>query len=153
MSREELLRRYEEGYDVLAAAIAGAGDKLDVRPDPNEWTPREIVHHCADSELTSAIRLRRLLAEDNPEIVGYDQEEFARRLWYDRPIEASLEAVRGARSSTAQILHRLSETDWARAGTHTESGPYSVETWLEIYAAHCHDHAEQIGRAILGGDS
>ena len=48
---------------------------------------------------------------------------------------------------TAQILDRMSEDDWQRAGTHTESGPYSVEKWLTIYAAHGHDHAAQIKRS------
>src|SRR4029453_11342599 len=97
--------------------------------------------------MTSAIRLRRLLAEDNPTIVGYDQDEFARRLHYDRPIAASLEAFRWARVSTAEILDQLGEADWARSGTHSESGPYSVTRWLEIYAEHAHLHAGQIRRA------
>ena len=65
----------------------------------------------------------------------------------DRPIEASLEAMRWARESTAQILDRLTEDDWRRAGTHSESGPYSVEQWLTIYASHGHDHAKQIKRS------
>jgi hypothetical protein len=94
--------------------------------------------------MTSAIRLRRLLAEENPTIVGYDQEEFARRLRYDRPLEGSLLAFKGARESTVPLLRTLTDEDWSRAGTHTESGPYSVETWLHIYVAHGQDHAEQI---------
>jgi hypothetical protein len=116
-------------------------------PAPGKWSARQIVHHLADSEMTSAIRLRRLLAEDNPLISGYDEEEFARRLHYDRPLEASLLALRAARDTSAQILDRLSEAEWSRAGTHSVSGPYSVTTWLEIYAVHAHNHAEQIRRA------
>jgi hypothetical protein len=100
-----------------------------------------VVHHLADSEMTSAIRLRRLLAEDRPVINGYDEEQFARVLHYDRPIEASIAVLKAARESTAEIIERLSEAEWARTGRHSESGPYSVETWLEIYAAHGHDHA------------
>ena len=94
------------------------------------------------------MRLRLLLAEDKPTIHGYDEAEFARRLHYDtRPIEPSLDAMRAARESTATLLEDLSEEDWSRSGTHTESGAYSVETWLEIYAAHGHDHADQVRRA------
>jgi len=106
-----------------------------------------IAHHLADSEMTSAIRLRRLIAEDNPVIDGYDEAVFAKRLTSDRPIEPSLEAMRWARESTAQILERLTEDDWQRAGTHSERGPYSVEDWLTIYANHGHDHAKQIERS------
>ena len=98
--------------------------------------------------MTSAIRLRRLIAEENPTIVGYDQEAFATRLYYDRPIAGSLEAFRWARVTTAEILDRLTDAEWARAGTHSESGPYPVERWLEIYAEHAVKHAAQIRRAI-----
>ena len=71
----------------------------------------------------------------------------AKKLTTDRPIEPSLEAMRWARESTAQILERLTEEDWLRAGTHSERGPYSVEDWLTIYANHGHDHAKQIERS------
>ena len=88
------------------------------------------MHHLADSEMTAAIRLRLLLAEDSPAIQGYDQDEFARRLHYDRPHEASLELFRYARESTAELLERLTAADWLREGTHTEVGRYGAERWL-----------------------
>ena len=147
-TRRALIAQYRSGYQDVVDALAGADDaSLDKRPGPGTWSAREIVHHLADSEMTSAIRLRRLIAEDNPTIVGYDQETFARKLYYDRPIAASLEAFRGARESRAQILDRLSEAEWARAGTHSETGPYGVTRWLEIYADHARGHAAQIRRA------
>src|SRR5579883_1572222 len=108
------------------------------------WTPRQIVHHLADSETTSAIRLRRLLAENQPVIQGYDEELFARKLHYDRPIGASLELLRAVRAASAELLDWLTEEEWTREGTHSEQGSYSVEDWLRIYAAHAHDHAAQI---------
>lgn len=150
MTRErrlELVARYKDGYRVVCEALAAMTEQgLDTRPAPGKWSPREIVHHLADSEMTSAIRLRRLLAEDAPAIQGYDQDEYARRLFYDRPIAASLEAFRWARETTGEILDRVSDDQWTRAGTHSEAGHYSVERWLEIYAAHAHGHAEQISR-------
>jgi hypothetical protein len=151
--RAALIARYREGPDVLAAAVTGLTDaQLDARPADGSWTPREVAHHCADSEMTSAIRLRRLLAEDSPVLAGYDEEEFARRLHYgDRPIEHSLAAVRAARATSVEIVDRLSEAEWSRTGTHTEGGSYGVDDWLRIYAAHCHDHADQV-RRILQSD-
>jgi hypothetical protein len=147
-ARKELVNQYKDGYRVVTEALEKISDReLDARPAPGKWSAREIVHHLADSEMTSAIRLRRLIAEERPAISGYDEEEFARRLHYDRPIESSLEAIHAARRSTADLLDRLTETEWKREGTHTESGRYTVENWLEIYARHAHNHAEQIRRA------
>jgi DinB superfamily len=149
-TRDELVARYREGPAVVEQAVAGLNEEeLDRRPAEGEWSPREVVNHLADSEMTSAIRLRKLLAEDSPTLQGYDEEEFARRLHYDvRPIGPSLAALRAARETSASILEHLSEADWERSGTHSESGPYSVQTWLEIYATHAHDHAEQIRKAL-----
>jgi len=144
-TRKQLVDQYKAGYEVVADALAGATDaELDAHPAPGKWSAREIVHHLADSEMTAAIRLRLLIATERPQIVGFDQEEFARRLYYDRPIEASVEAFKSARRTTAEILDRMTEAEWAREGTHSEHGRYTVERWLEIYAAHAHNHAEQI---------
>src|SRR6202171_2803036 len=127
--RKALIRRYRDGHRAVLAALEGLSEEELDRSASNEWTPRMIVHHLADSEMMSAIRLRRLIAEDSPVIHGYDEVEFARKLTTDRPIEPSLEAMRWARESTAQILERLTEEQWQRAGTHSENGAYSVEDW------------------------
>lgn len=147
-TRKELIDRYRDGHREVVDAVRDiTPGELDAQGDPSEWSARQVVHHLADSEMTSAIRLRRLIAEENPQIVGYNEEAFAERLHYDRPIDASLDALRASRESTAEILDRLSEAEWSRAGTHNEMGPYGVETWLETYAAHAHEHADQIRRA------
>lgn len=145
-TRQKLIDAYKDGYRVVAEALAGAPDEeLDTAPGDGRWTARQIVHHLADSEMTSAIRLRLLIASPSPNIVGYDQEEFARKLYYDdRPIEASLDAFNAARRTTAEILDRMTEAEWLREGTHTEHGRYTVYKWLELYAAHAHAHADQI---------
>lgn len=145
-TRASLIEQYRTGAEAIKAALDGITDaELDARPGPNEWSPREIIHHLADSEMTSAIRLRRLIVEDNPEIIGYDQEEFVRVLSFPgRPIEPSFAAFAAARESTVEILNNLTEEQWARAGTHSEVGRYSVEDWLKIYGPHAHDHADQI---------
>jgi hypothetical protein len=145
--RNALISRYRDGHRAVVNALQGMReDELD-RSASGEWTPRMIAHHLADSEMTSAIRLRRLVVENSPVISGYDEVEFAQKLTSDRPIEPSVEAMRWARESTAQILERLTDEDWLRAGVHSERGPYSVEDWLTTYADHGHDHAMQIERS------
>jgi len=151
VDRSPLLARYKSGAAAVSAALEGLSDAdLDRRPTPEAWTAREVVHHLADAEARSAVRLRQLLAEDAPVIQSYDEELYARVLHYDRPIEASLALVTAVRASTAELLDRLNDADFARTGVHTESGAYSVDTWLQLYAAHAHDHADQLRRAATG---
>jgi hypothetical protein len=149
--RQALIERYTRGHQAVVDALAGVSEaELDQKSDG--WSAREIAHHLADSEMTSAIRLRRLLCEDNPAIGGYDEEKFARVLHYaERPVEAALDALSAARRTTAEILAHMTEEEWARAGTHSDSGRYSAEDWLQIYATHAHDHAAQIKRALGRG--
>ncbi len=114
-NRNNQIDRYRQGYAVSVEDLKDITPaELDAREAPGEWSPREIVHHLADSEMTGAIRLRLFVAEDQPRITGYDQEAFARRLYYDRPIEPSLAAFRAARETTAAILERMTEDDWNR---------------------------------------
>ena len=146
--RQNLIAQYADGYDEVVKSLEGfPAGSLTARPLPGKWSACEIVQHLADSETQSAIRLRKLLVEDNPVIQGYDQDAFATRLRYnDRDMTPALDAFRAARATTKQLLDMMSDADWTRAGTHTESGRYTAEDWLKIYAAHAHNHAAQIRR-------
>jgi len=150
--RDRLIAMYRDGHRVVVAALEGIAEAgLDAREALGEWSPREVVHHLADSEMASALRLRRLLAEDAPVITSYDQDEYAARLHYDRPIAASLAAFGAARAATAELFPHMTGADWSRVGTHSDSGPYGVEDWLRIYGVHAHDHADQIRRTRAAG--
>ena len=146
--RRQLIEQYAHGYDEVVKALDGfPAASLTARPLPGKWTAAEIVHHLSDSETTSALRLRRLLVEEKPVIQGYDPEGFAVRLRYNqRDMAPALDAFRAARATTLQIMRAMSDADWAREGTHSESGRYTAEDWLAIYAVHAHGHAAQIAR-------
>ena len=144
--RSRLIKQYRDGYRAVVEALDGVTEEELDRCVDGEWTPRQIAHHLADSEMMSAIRIRRLLAEPQPVLYGYDEKGFAERLTADRPVAPSLEAMRFARETSAQLMERMSEDDWRIVGTHTESGRYAIEDWLRIYAAHPHEHAAQIKR-------
>jgi hypothetical protein len=146
--RRDLIAKYAAGFDEVTKALDGfPKESLSTNVIPGKWSAKEIVHHLADSESTSAIRLRRLLVEESPVIQGYDQDAFAVRLKYnERDMAPALDAFRSARETTVQVLNLMSEEDWQREGIHTESGRYTPELWLSIYAAHAHNHAAQIRR-------
>jgi hypothetical protein len=144
--RQALMTQYAEGYAEVTAALENfTPEELRAHPLSGKWSACEIVQHLAESEMNSALRIRRLLTEDNPVIPGYDQDYYSRCFQHnEQDLTPALDAFRGARATTLPILHRMTEADWQRAGTHTESGPYSAETWLRIYAVHAHNHARQI---------
>jgi hypothetical protein len=146
--RQTLISKYKAGYDAVIDSLRDfPNTALTSHPIEGKWSACEIVHHLADSETTSAIRLRKLLTEDHAAIQGYDEAYYAIRFKYnERDFGPALEAFHAARANTAQILDQMADDDWTRAGTHTESGRYSVEDWLSIYAAHAHNHAAQIRR-------
>ena len=147
--RGDLIERYRTGIDDVLRAVDGITDEeLDRQPaNPDDWTARAVIHHLADSEAMAYIRLRRLLAEDEPLIAGYDEPEWARRLCYDRPIASSLAVLGAVRAASLELLELLDDAQWARTGRHSDSGAYGVEEWLRIYAAHAHEHADQIREA------
>lgn len=144
--RAALIDQYAAGPARLAAALATVpAEALQWRPATGAWSVHEIIVHCADSEMNAAGRIRHLLVEPEPLIVGYDQDAWAVCLDYHaQPLVPALAAVTAVRATTVPLLWSLSDADWQRAGRHTESGQYTAETWLRSYGVHLEDHARQI---------
>ncbi len=116
------------------------------------WSARQIIHHLADSETNAYVRLRRLLAEPAGTLIqGYDERAWSEcdALGYTTlPIESALGVFSAVRRASLDVLGRLSESDLARSGVHSESGRYTIEHWIEIYTRHPREHAEQLLEAI-----
>jgi hypothetical protein len=144
--RESLIRRYAEGPVRLREALAKVPEEArQWRPAPGRWSVHEIVCHCADSETNASLRIRFLMAEKDPVIVGYDQDEWATRFdYHSHPVAAALGTVEAVRANTVPLLRRLSDASWAKVGRHTQSGTYSADDWLRIYAEHLEKHSRQI---------
>lgn len=144
--RQVLIEKYAAGFSEVENSLKDfPADKLTLHPIEGKWSACEIVHHLADSEMNSAIRLRRLLFEERAEIIGYDQDGYVSRFKYnERDIAPSLESFRSSSATTMQIIQNMSEEDWKREGWHNEHGVYTPETWLRLYADHAHNHASQI---------
>jgi len=150
VERESFIRRYEEGPALLRRAWDEVPEEArQWRPAEGEWSAHEVVVHCADSEAYAAVRIRLLLAEPEPLIVGYDEGAWARRFDYQaHPVDLAFALIESARAHTASLLWRLPEEAWGRVGRHTQSGAYSTEDWLRIYAEHLEVHRAQIHRNI-----
>jgi hypothetical protein len=148
--REALIARYASGPALLEAAIAEMPiEGRQWRPAPGAWSVHEVAVHCADSEANAHMRIRFVIGEVRPTIMGYDQDRWATELDYHaHPMDAALLTVRAVRANTIPLLNRLTEAQWARQGTHSESGTYGAETWLGIYAEHLEVHARQVRRIV-----
>jgi hypothetical protein len=145
--RRELIARYRDGARAVNEAVASLSTAdLDRRTD-DEWTAREVIHHIADAELIEGVRLRRIIAEDNPLLPWIDEAEHARRLHYERAVETSVSVFGAAVLANIALAERLTEAEWLRAGLHSVSGAYSVEDWLRKMSQHATDHAAQLLRA------
>ena len=154
MSLRELCQHYAEATAIYLAATDVALAHLDRidRHDSEHWSARQVIHHMADSETQSGIRLRRLLAEPRGcDIQGYDEDAWARvpSLGYESlPIEPSIEVVRAVRATSLAIAERLEPSDLERYGVHSESGRYDVAQWFDVYSNHPRFHAQQLLDAL-----
>jgi hypothetical protein len=148
--RDERIRRYREGPEKLRAALAKVPpEALKWRPAEGKWSAHEVVCHCADSETNAYARIRYLVAEKDPTVLGYDQAHWARTFDYHAaPLEPALATVDAVRANTVVLLERLPESAWSAVGTHTDAGRYSAEDWLDVYAEHLEKHSRQIERNV-----
>jgi hypothetical protein len=144
--REKLIEQYESAPARLRAALEAVPlEGRAWRPSSDEFSVHEVICHCADSETNSHSRIRYLLAEKDPVMVAYDPMHWAQEFVYaEHPLEPALVTVEAVRANTAPILRRLTDGQWLKAGRHTESGHYTAEDWLRIYAAHVDEHVAQI---------
>lgn len=149
--RNSLIAQYAAGPARLKAALGLVpAVALQWRPAPGEWSAHEVILHCADSESISVGRIRYLLAEQEVRIVGYDEAAWAITFDYHAlPIEPALATIAAVRANTVPMLERLDEDAWSRIGEHSQSGRYSVEDWLRIYAEHLELHVGQIQQNIV----
>ena len=143
--------KYKEATEAFLSLVNSLSSADLDRADSEGWTPRQVIHHVADSEAQSYARLRRLIAEPGTTIQGYDEGIWAQNqtLGYgEQPIESSIEVFKAVRQSSFELISRMDETLLENKGRHTESGEYSVRDWMNSYINHPVDHANQIKKVL-----
>ena len=137
-----------ETASALPRAVEGLSPLQLRQPErPGKWSIGQILHHLADSEVVWAWRMRLILAQDRPQLTGYDQDQWAERLHYDQadPSEA-LDLFVVLRRANLRLVERASPTDLKRVGVHVERGEESLEYLRRLYAGHDLLHLRQIDR-------
>lgn len=147
---DAVVRLFAEGPAVLRAAWEKVpADARTWRPAPGKWSAHEVVVHCGDAQANAHGRLRYLLCEKEPLIVGYDQDLWAAKLDYHaQSVDAAFAVIEAVHANTVPLLRRLTDADLAKSGRHTEYGTRTVEEWLRYNAEHLPTHARQIERNV-----
>lgn len=141
-----LLERFRRGPELLAVVLTGVfGEEEDFLTAPGKWSIRQIIAHVADAELVYAQRFRQVIAEENPTLIPFDQNAWARNLDYSRrKPKQSLETFRRIRAENYELLKDLPESVFTRIGNHLQNGPMNLHRLLEGMAQHAESHARQM---------
>lgn len=148
--RDELLKGLRGMPVVLRRLVDGlADDVVRRRPEPGEWAIVEVVAHLADTDERTLDRLRRMAAEDSPELAAYDQAALAEERGYlSMPLERELARFESLRAEHVALLESLDDAGWARIGRHSEHGPVTVQQLTAHSGGEDMDHLAQIARLI-----
>jgi uncharacterized damage-inducible protein DinB len=140
------IEQYLAGPQLLRKAIAGMHrDQVHARPVPGKWSTLEVVCHLADFEPIYADRMKRVIAEEKPTLLGANQDQFAARLAYpERDLEEELAIIEVTRRQMARILRTLQPADFARQGLHNEAGLRTLEQLLTTITNHIPHHLKFI---------
>jgi uncharacterized damage-inducible protein DinB len=143
---QKLIADYVAGPEQLRAAVRGLSrEQLQARPIAGKWSTLEVVCHLADFDPILADRMKRVIAEDEPKLLGADENRFAAALAYhSRDVEEELTIIDRTRSQLARILRTLPESALQRIGVHNERGPRTLEQLLQTAINHIPHHVQFI---------
>ncbi|MCK9520524.1 MAG: DinB family protein [Dehalococcoidia bacterium] len=146
---QDLLDRYAHGPSLLRRALDGVDAGTVGRVPPgSDWSIRDVVTHLVDAELVRAVRIRTIIAEDEPPIVPFDEGLWKRRLQYLwRNLEGSVALFDQLCYSTAEILRHAGKDAWARAGKHPDRGILTVRDLVQAGIDHVEEHTAQVRAA------
>ncbi|MGE7689811.1 DinB family protein [Lysinibacillus sp. NPDC097214] len=148
---EELIKEYALGYTMLREAIEGlTEEELRYKPAPDKWSIHQILIHVTDSEISSTSRLKKVLAEDAPLLISFDQEAWANNLGYDLlDREQHLLLFQLLRSSMQPILDHLTSEQSKRVGVYVDQAQFTFKQLLEFRVQHVRNHLDQIERVKI----
>jgi hypothetical protein len=122
---------------------------LRTRPFEGKWTPNEVIGHLTDSEWVYGYRLRLILCEDDPKILGTNQDFWVAALQHnEREPSELVEIFRTLRQFNLAVWRSTSPEDLERTGEHNERGSESLGVMLRLLAGHDLSHLAQITRYI-----
>lgn len=146
METNRKIEQYLAGTQLLRKAVGGMSpEQLKARPVPGKWSTLEVVCHLVDFEPIYGERMKRVIATENPTLLGADPDHFAAKLAYhDRDVNEELAIMETTRSQMARIFRKLKPEDFQRVGTHNEYGPKTLDQLLTTITNHVPHHVKFI---------
>jgi DinB superfamily len=136
--------------EVPRLVAAASTEQLQRSPAPGEWSPAQVLNHLADSDLVTGTRIRMIVTQDRPTIVGYDQDAWTARFGsLDATPQETVERWLALRRGNLRVYESLAPADWDRVGLHTERGAESARLTLQLQAGHDRVHLDQFRRGLL----
>jgi hypothetical protein len=142
----ELIEQYSQGGEKLRFAVRGLTEEdLKSFPVPGTWSIQQIVIHLMDSELISTDRMKRIIAEENPTLLGYDETKFSKNLYYHEQSAAdAVTMIDLNRRMFTNVLLMLPEAALKRTGVHSERGNQTLGGYLQGVVDHLNHHLKFI---------
>ena len=127
-------------------AVAGLSEEqLDAEYRPGGWTLRQTVHHVADSHSNSLTRFKLALTEDeSPTIRPYYEDRWAELGDSKLPIDVSLNMIDGIHARWIALMESMSDEDFNKKFIHPETGEWTLDSALALYAWHSRHHTAHI---------
>jgi uncharacterized damage-inducible protein DinB len=142
----QLADTFLAGVQTLRQAVKGMNqEQLVARPVAGKWSTLEVVCHLVDSDQAWIHRMKRIVAEDRPLLIGYDETRFSKSLnYHGRDIEEELALFELSRRNMARVLRQLPDEALARTGIHSESGLLTLQKAIELEIEHVPHHVRFI---------
>ena len=138
-------RVLEQTEPLVRSVLKDAGSDLRTRPAPAEWSVLELLGHLADAETVMSGRYRWTVSQDEPPLLGYDQDLWVARLRHnDAQPDELLTVFSALRAANLQLWRRSSAADRQRVAMHAERGPESYELMFRMLAGHDRFHLNQM---------
>jgi len=138
----KLIEEYEKGGDDLRMAVRGLQrEDLLARPGPGKWSIQELVIHVLDADLVMADRMKRVIAEEKPTLLAFDENLWVKNLFYDeQSVEDAVTVFELNRRNMARLFKKLPDAAFDRVGVHSERGEMTVADIMTYGVDHLKHH-------------
>jgi hypothetical protein len=145
---QELVSSVESTPDAIRQLVNGVAEvDLNRRPSDEGWSVLEHICHLRDIEQEGyAIRIERILNEDQPSLPDIDGDKLAaERDYNNQRFDEALRSFIAARESNVRKLRDLSDEQTSRTATFGGEAVITLARLILMMHEHDGEHLQQLG--------